>query len=264
MPYWHWNTLRLVTAFIILIFCSFQVSCEQASTSPTSGTNVSGANNTDNLYYPKLIYAIKPAVIKQYESWGLKYEPANDLHDKPQIEAAVEQALSLYPPTILRQIDEITIVTRLTILGENYVHGAIVGNDIYVAYHDEIDAYQYMSLRSTLHHEVSSIILRSRVDFPKNAWLDASGGLGSYGHSPSALLLGDFDLAAYSDEDDLAMGFINIYSRVNFEEDFNVYAELLMRGDDALGHLERKYPAIALKASLIRNYYTDLGVIYPE
>ena len=264
MPCRLHTNLRSIVSLFVLIFSSTQVSCERASTSPNSGTNVSGANNTDSLYYPKLIYAIKPGVIKQYESWGLKYEPANDIRDKLQIEAAVEQALSLYPPTILRQIDTITIVKSLTIRGENYAHGAIVENDIYLAYYDEIDTYQYMSLRSALHHEISSIIFRSRVDFPKNAWLDASGGLGSYGFSPSALLLGDVDLAAYSDEDDLAMGFINIYSRVNFEEDFNVYAELLMRGDDALKHFERRFPNIALKANLVRNYYDDLGIIYPE
>ncbi len=109
-----------------------------------------------------------------------------------------------------------------------------------------------------LHHEFSTLLLRHNR-FPVEQWMQLNPDGFVYrleGDGVALLKKGNTDLTGSADtyED----GFVAGYGKMNFENDFNTFFQLLIANPAKLSDLERRYPRIRKKAELLRSFYDGL------
>jgi len=169
--------------------------------------------------------------------------------------------LGKYPNSLLKNnLQQIVLGSSLTIY--NIEYGATnIDNRIYITSQGKQLGFSDKYLRKTLHHELSSILIRNNK-FPFDAWKNLlpkmPNGQESLIREVSAIKKGwkenNFT------ESDLANGFVSKYGRSSIENDINTYAENLMAGNGWLDSQADSYPIIKRKLFLIKEFYRGLGV----
>ena len=105
------------------------------------------------------------------------------------------------------------------------------------------------------HHEFSSLLL-DHNEFPAKEWkaLNPDGFIYPMEGETTALLArGDTDLIGSAET--YKDGFVAGYGKMDFENDINTFFQLLIANPEKLASLENEYPAVRMKAGLLRKFY---------
>ena len=62
----------------------------------------------------------------------------------------------------------------------------------------------------------------------------------------------------YSDPDLLKQGFLNRYAQSNFENDFNLYAEVIFTFPEKMRQLINQYPRVKQKYLFVKSFYINI------
>lgn len=157
------------------------------------------------------------------------------------------------PATLQSHFQNLYLYKALELFDVSY--GATVqGSDIYLTL-DCQAGYSETDVAKALHHELSSLLLGT-ASFPAEDWSAANEGSFRYLDNDEQVL------AAVSTEQSLMgtaevhrQGFLADYGKTTLENDFNLYAEVAMVEPERLADLASKYPRVAVKARLLRDFY---------
>ena len=172
-----------------------------------------------------------------------------------KIDAATKVFRSKYPPGVIdRSLSEIYVFGELEFYGKNF--GATYSADkIYIRYNDyRFSDYPSLPVRQ-LHHEFSSVLMK-KYGFPKSEWVSKNkGAYVSKDKGRDMLSTLGRDEHAYL----FKKGFLTSYGSADFENDVNIYAEYVFVFPDKLDRLGKKYPVVAAKTKMIRNFYCGIS-----
>lgn len=164
---------------------------------------------------------------------------------------AVRRALSKYPERLLA--DHLTRVVVVGSLRFSSIRAAGTNSidTVYVA----CDGDSQDFVEETVHHEFSSILLRSYRDrFPTHAWTRLNAKDFVYGESGVEAILRHADSLEY-DEEWNERGFLHEYAAATQEDDFNSIVEKLFMNDARLFEIGARFPVIAEKIRLTEQFY---------
>jgi len=182
-------------------------------------------------------------------------------NEKERVISILIEELNKYPQELLKKdLKEIMLGTSLTIY--NIEYGATnIDNRIYITSRGKLSGYSDKYLRKTLHHELSSILIRNNI-FPFDAWKDllpkTSKSEGNLIREVKAIKKGWVENNYTSS--DLDDGFVSRYGRSSIENDINTYAENLMTGKVWLVKQAKKHSVIKKKLLIIDEFYRGLGI----
>ena len=211
----------------------------------------------------KVVYALKKFAFP--DSW--RKAPINagahpmELSEVIRVCPMVCDFLSAYPETLLqRRLDTIYLVGSMEFYGKRY-GGTNSRNALYICSTGVRNGYSREYVLGAMHHEFSSILLRSyRDQFPEKLWRAANPKGWKYQHRSGTDALGDPDLWK-SDNALNKKGFLVGYSQSTLEEDFNMYATWGSVRLNKMREVALKHPRIKKKYRLIRAFYER---IHPE
>jgi hypothetical protein len=172
--------------------------------------------------------------------------------------SAVRSAMAKYPSGVVEGlIKRVFILRRMTFYGLDY-GGTNSRDTVYLTNQGEGLGYTDDYLRSAFHHELSSIVLRNRMDdFDSAAWNQANPPGFQYGAGGTEALR----TGRASTEIDPALceqGFLSQYSTASLEEDFNMVAENLFMGDAEFWECVDASPRLNRKVGLVIGLYGRL------
>ncbi len=203
-------------------------------------------------------YSFLPGPERFLELTSAPEDPA--LQDR--IRKVVAAELSRYPPgTLDSLLDAVLIGGELTVGGLR-ANGAYVFGTVFLTV-DETDFGWATSERvvATLHHEISSILLRAhRAKFDEASFRNAlpakftyeDDRIGLEDHQP--LRAWEFDVSLGY----LEVGFLKPWAMRNLEQDFNSYAEELFVRPPRLLRLFAAESLVAKKARIVRDFYCSI------
>jgi hypothetical protein len=165
----------------------------------------------------------------------------------------IEQALVVYPAGFVA-----TKCKAVFICGSMTIDGTDAGGTygptwiILVATRRFGDRGIYETARFGIHHELSSLVWKARLDL-ESRWR----GLLPSGYS-EAKDNAEALKAAASDEREIRRGFLTPYGATAPENDFNTYAETIFTDAPRVAALADKHPLVAQKLGLVMNAYISL------
>lgn len=178
---------------------------------------------------------------------------AADLDAVPIALDGIEQGLAVYPHGFVSGLCK-----AIFICGSLTLDGADAGGTygpawiILVATHRVGDAGILETARLGVHHELSSLVWRARLDLPGRwrvllppGWSEARDNAEALG-------------SAQAGPPDLARGFLSPYGATTAENDFNVYAELVFTEPARIASLADSQHLIARKLALLMDAYTSI------
>lgn len=119
---------------------------------------------------------------------------------------------------------------------------------------------------STLHHELSSVILAHSISlFPFGAWFAAMPDDFEYGgkHGFDFLQAGDTSVQFTLDEV-RKHGIFTSYAGTNIEEDINSYAGMIFIKDERFWRMYEEIDVVRRKANVLMDFYRTIGVELPD
>lgn len=181
--------------------------------------------------------------------------------DEMKISQSVKRFLLKYPRRVVEQhLDKVYSFRKLNFFGKDF--GATYSmnrktgrGQIYIRYNNvEFSDWKTLNVRQ-LHHEFSSVLMKMHR-FPKHEWVSKNGG-----KYVSGDLGRDMLISHGRDEHNhlLKQGFLTSYGQADFENDVNIYAEYVFVFPNKLNRVEKRYPAVAKKAKIIRNFYCKIN-----
>jgi len=176
-------------------------------------------------------------------------DPRNVAISLNGIEAALEQ----YPRGfVAKLIKAVFICGELRMQGE-YAAGTVGPAWVIIAARSEYGPQGLHDLAFvTLHHELSSLVLR--VDpLTWSKWVQFAPVGRQYAEQPGEALR-----AGRLPDPPLDTGFLNAYGATNLENDFNMYAEEMFSNPGEVIRLARKYSLIRRKLNLVMETYATI------
>jgi hypothetical protein len=119
---------------------------------------------------------------------------------------------------------------------------------------------------ANFHHEFSSILL-SCHGFFLNSWVDHNPKNFEYLQEQSAnwtAIWKDIEYTGEGTEADYRQGFMNNYSRTNFENDFNEYAAMIFTHPQKFKKIMNQYPRVRGKFLVFLEFYHKIDPIFTE
>jgi hypothetical protein len=181
----------------------------------------------------------------------VEMEPAPAAAFGPALDG-VEQALSRYPAGFAARL-----VKAIFICGQMRISGARAGGTYGPAWlllstpADLGMAAVTLTCRMGVHHELSSFVyLRGAT---AELWRQTEPAGWAFA-ADSAAQLGRDGAPAPPPE----TGFLSAYGATSSENDFNVYAEMMMTQMESVARLARQFPLVASKAALVRAGYAAI------
>lgn len=192
--------------------------------------------------------------------YGAKATPIEEreLRRMPRLLA---QALAPYPKALLStELRRVCYAKDLFFYGQPY-GGTNSSDTIYLSSEGVSEGFTDAYMVGSLHHEFSSILMRNRA-FDEDAWaacnLEDFRYASEHNGGVEAIESGATGLDGHPTH--YARGLLCEYGGAELEEDVNTFAELLMTEPEKLRKIERRYPVVAAKAKLLREFYRSLGV----
>lgn len=169
-------------------------------------------------------------------------------------EQAVVRGLQKYPLDLLRRhLTRVVVVGTLEFSGI-HAAGTNSSDTVYLACADADEAF----IEETLHHEFSSILLRSNsTQFGEARWRALNPRDFQYGDSGVQAIARGRDSLEYDAESN-RLGFLHQYAQATLEDDFNSIVEKLFMNEPEFWAIVEKYPAIAAKADLAIEFFQGL------
>jgi hypothetical protein len=163
----------------------------------------------------------------------------------------IEPSLAQYPPGFVAGL-----IKAIFICGEMWIEGERAGGAYGPAWLllsaplDVGRARITLTDRRLMHHELSSFVYR-RGDNART-WQETIPSNWAFRESAAA------QLADRSSPPPVETGFLNAYGATSAENDFNIYAEMMMTEMDEVVRLARRVPIVARKAALLRQIYAAI------
>jgi hypothetical protein len=171
----------------------------------------------------------------------------------------IEAALRQYPRGfVAKLIKAVFICGDLRMQGE-YAAGAAGPAWIIIAARSVHEPEDLRDLAFvTLHHELSSLVLR--VDpLTWSKWVQFAPVGRQYAEQP-----GDALRAGQLADPPLDTGFLNAYGATNLENDFNMYAEEMFSNPDEVIRVAREYPLIRRKLNFVMETYAAIDPAFRD
>jgi hypothetical protein len=182
--------------------------------------------------------------------------------ERVRVSRAVASGLARYPAGLLASnVRRVVVVRRLFFSGIRAA-GTNSQDTVFVACDGESSEF----VVETLHHEVSSILLRNhRERFPQDEWTAQNPAGFRYRDSGVAAIRERRDSLEY----DAALheeGFLHQYAQASLEDDFNSICEKLLSGEERFLAIAARRERIAAKARLARRFLVAIepGFESPE
>ena len=175
--------------------------------------------------------------------------------DRNKATIAVKNFVKKYPKSFFKgQLSSIFLMRDLNFYG-SYWGATYKWDRIYISYNSR-DGDTIRFVTRELHHELSSILIENH-SFPKYEWvrttkgyytsknegIDQAGKIGSGRGERRSLL---------------KRGILTTYGASDFENDVNIYAEYIFVLPKKLDKHCKKYPRVAKKAKLIKEFYCSV------
>ena len=178
------------------------------------------------------------------------------------VRQVLEFELKRYPPGMLKPLLGSVAVYKTLAVNEQPAGGSYFIGLVYIA----AGAFppgeaRDNDVRRTLHHEISSILMRMHwgiFDEAKFRSLNPSGFVYTHGNE---IIEGEAPRTAYTAADsipslaELGDGFLVPYARGNLEQDFNSYAEILLWRPELLLRVFAADSTVGRKARVVRDFY---------
>ena len=170
----------------------------------------------------------------------------------------VEKFLDAYPSDIIEDnLSGVYLLGRIQAMGHE-IAGTYYGKGIYAVVSPHVSD---RNILSTLHHEFSSVLMRSHA-FPVREWLAANPR--GWKYAGGSRLMIEKGAAANSN---LAMpshsllkkGFLTPYGQSSIEDDFNIYASWLFTRYEDLKQLADEYPGVRRKMNLAAGFFKTVS-----
>jgi len=172
--------------------------------------------------------------------------------------------LQQYPAGLLgKNIRAIKLSKNLEFFG--VIYGATNTVDvIYLSSDGRNNGYTDSYIKQGFHHEFSSILIRN-YNFPVQQWMDANTPDFRYLVALDKVLEStDKDLNLKGEEQYYQNGVIAKYSYTNYENDFNLFAQMVFNEPDRLKELVNKYPIIKKKYLIVKEFYLSISPFFAD
>lgn len=190
----------------------------------------------------------KPLIVKEV---SLTAETSGVLY------STIREFSSQYPKEFLdKHLRGIFLLSQINCSGKPY-GGTYSGKSIYVSFKDYLTRGW---LIKALHHELSSVLAKEGR-FPYYGF-GAISGFDNYDGTIEQECLAHPNSCRIVKDELLEKGFIYDYGRTSFENDYNVYAEMLFDDRESLEGYARQYPLVEKKLDFIKKFYTNMGVTF--
>ena len=168
----------------------------------------------------------------------------------------INTAMDKYPAGMIKkELMHVYLVGKLQFSGEIFF-GTNSRWDVYIASDNN------NVVEKTFHHEFSSILLRRYSAFRfEDKWKKLSPG--SLNTTSSKALKKGYNSPGFEPEL-LEIGYLDLYSLSNWENDFNMYAENIFAGDPAFWKIADTYSIVKEKMKLAVELYTKVNPIFTE
>jgi len=169
----------------------------------------------------------------------------------------LEEFLRAYPQSVIRDnLRDIYLVGKMKFYGKAF-GGAYGSSSLYISNEGSERGYTRQFLLSTMHSELSSILLRNFAeDFAREAW-EAANPPGWQYMGTGVEMLGQPDIFAQSQQL-LAQGFLVKYSQSSLENDLNMFAFWAFTRGHELRQLAFRYDRLGRKYQLFRQFYRKI------
>ena len=171
----------------------------------------------------------------------------------------ISSALSKYPEKVI-----FNNIDRIYVGGPYKEGGAVIagmyeGKSLYLFYRQVDWENKDLFLEQTLHHELSSVLIRE-YGMDAFAWIGMNPDGFSYIINPREIdeymsASGSYD----ADEGLLEQGLVSSYGKTNAENDINTYAELVFTEPQKMMLLVEKYPVVARKYRFLKRFYLSIS-----
>jgi len=183
--------------------------------------------------------------------WGKQIRKS----DERKAKIAVNDFVKRYPKSFLRgELASIFLMRDLSFYG-SYWGATYKWDRIYVSYNTH-DGDTIRFVTRELHHEFSSILMENHT-FPRQEWERVTKGhyVSKNEGIDQANIIGDGRTERASL---LRRGILTTYGASDFENDVNIYAEYVFVMPKKLAKHCKKYPRIAKKAKLFKEFYCGI------
>jgi len=174
------------------------------------------------------------------------------------------QILQQYPMKLIStNISAIKLTKQLVFYGVKY-GASYTGDVIYLSNNGYGNGFTDFYIQQSFHHEFSSLLMRN-YNFPVQKWLDAN--------KPGFQYTIDFEsvIASIDEDTDLGgeiqyyqNGVIAKYSYTTYENDFNLFAQMVFNEPERLKELVKKYPIIKKKYLIVKEFYLSISPFFAE
>jgi len=172
--------------------------------------------------------------------------------------------LKKYPKDLIgKNIEYVKLSRSLEFYGVGF--GATnKDSSIYLSSNGRQNGYTDFYLRQGFHHEFSSILLHN-YNFPVESWRSANlGGFEYLDDFKGEIKSIDEDTDLTGEEQYYQNGVIAKYSYTNYENDFNLFAQMVFNEPDRLKKLVSKYPIIKKKYLIVKEFYLSISPFFED
>ena len=176
----------------------------------------------------------------------------------------LNRAFSKYPNHLLREhLDRVYALKNMKFYGIAF-GGTNVRNTVFLCNDEKNPHFTDDYVEGVFHHEFSSVLMRNFPDlFNAAKWESINDPRFSYGFGGvQAIRNGEASMAL--DQELFDYGLLTLYSQASVEEDVNVFAQHLFKGEHSFWGAVDTYPRIRQKARLLIGFYQKLDPRFNE
>jgi len=219
-----------------------------------------------HLYGVQIVHTINGNFIRKESQLPPRNGKARQIEDFEiaRFSILLPLVLQQYPAKLIgSNIRAIKLSKNLEFFG--VIYGATNTVDvIYLSSDGRNNGYTDFYIKQGFHHEFSSILMRN-YNFPVQQWMEAN--------KPGFRYLVDLDKVIDSTDKDLNLkgeeqyyqdGVIAKYSYTNYENDFNLFAQMVFNEPERLKELVNKYPLIKQKYLIVKEFYLSISPFFAD
>lgn len=186
-----------------------------------------------------------------------------DASEVARSQKAVIQALDCYPAKALKSLKVIYVSKEISFYGLGY-GGTNSLDTVYITNDGPSKGYTDDYIRSTVHHEYSSILLRNFSSYlDQAAWTKTLPPSFTYRQGGTESVRTGTASTRYN-PDFMKDGFLAQYATSSQEEDFNMTAEGLFSANPKFWAAVDQYPLLKGKVQIVVNFYKKLDPAFTE
>lgn len=180
----------------------------------------------------------------------------------PKAQWILAQEMLKYPKSVIQDgLKAVYLYHRIRLFDVSFA-GTVSQRSIFLATGPLNRLAEEQFFRESFHHEFSSLLLHQH-DFPWEEWMKAIPKGFRYLSETEEALNKELEAieAGWTEERPkhlLEQGILHAYGRTNPENDFNLYAELLMTRPEMIQEWSSEYPRIRAKCELVVRFYLSL------